>query len=86
MGRFVNIAMGALLGLLLGFSVYQGILNAKQGDALCTFRKDLQERVRQSEGFLREHPQGFAGIPAATIRQSLEGQKRTIKALQPLAC
>lgn len=54
--------------------------------ALCTFRHDIEMRVAGSEKFLADHPQGFAGIPAATIRVSLDGQKRTIRALASLKC
>lgn len=54
--------------------------------ALCTFLRDLKQRVDASNAFLAKHPEGFAGIPAATIRQSVTGQERTIKALSGLGC
>jgi ABC-type transporter Mla subunit MlaD len=54
--------------------------------ALCALRKDLEDRVAQTDDFLRKHPGGFAGIPAATLRQSEQGQRRTISALSNLKC
>jgi hypothetical protein len=54
--------------------------------ALCTLRGDLKQRVRSSEKFLAEHPNGIPGISAATIRSSLSGQKRTVASLAGLQC
>lgn len=54
--------------------------------ALCALRNDLQDRVDQSEGFLKTNPNGFAGIPAATIRTTVSGQQRTILALSIVRC
>jgi hypothetical protein len=54
--------------------------------SLCALRGDLESRVRQTDVFLAEHPGGFAGIPAATLRQSEQGQVRTIRALSNLKC
>lgn len=54
--------------------------------AQCTLRSDLRQRVTASEQFLAEHPNGIPGLPAATIEQSLAGQRRTIAALSGLDC
>lgn len=54
--------------------------------ALCTFRFDLQQRVDQSKEFLKENPEGIPGIPAETLRQTIEGQERTIASLDSLHC
>jgi hypothetical protein len=54
--------------------------------ALCTFRADVQQRAQNTEKFLAEHPQGIPGIPVGTLRQSLDGQRRTVKALSDLDC
>jgi hypothetical protein len=54
--------------------------------ALCIFRGDLQSRVDQTEAYLQEHPQGFPGVPKATLLQSLNGQKRTVTSLSILRC
>lgn len=54
--------------------------------ALCSLRGDIQGRVDQAEKFLADHPEGFAGITPATIRQTLKGQKSTVKSLSNLDC
>jgi hypothetical protein len=54
--------------------------------SLCALRHDLEERVSNGEAFLREHPRGIPGIPAATLKQSIGGQVRTIRALSDLRC
>jgi hypothetical protein len=54
--------------------------------ALCALRGDLEDRVAQTDRFLGEHPEGFAGIPAATLRANAQGQVRTIRALGIVSC
>ena len=54
--------------------------------ALCTLRGDLERRVKSSRDFLHEHPNGILGIPATTLRTSIDNQQRTINALQDLRC
>ena len=54
--------------------------------ALCTLRHDLQTRVDSSERFLVNHPHGFAGISAATIRSGIANELRTIAALSTITC
>lgn len=61
-------------------------LSARTNAALCALRQDLKDRVHNSEEFLAQHPRGIPGIPAGTIRNSLEGQRRTINALAVLRC
>lgn len=53
---------------------------------LCSFRDDLQTRVTSGNAFLKTHPKGIAGIPAATIRVSIQNEQRTLNALRPLVC
>lgn len=59
---------------------------AKTNKALCAFRGDIAARVAQGKAFLREHPEGFAGIPAAQLRQTIDGQQRTVDSLAGLDC
>lgn len=54
--------------------------------ALCTLRNDLDRRTIASKEFLREHPEGLPGIPAAVIRTSIQNQEQTIRALATLKC
>lgn len=54
--------------------------------ALCALRHDLERRVGDGERFLAEHPHGIPGIPAETLRTSVEGQVRTIRALRVVRC
>lgn len=49
--------------------------------ALCVFKADLEQRVAEGKAFLATHQGGFAGIPAAVIRNSLQNQERTVKSL-----
>lgn len=54
--------------------------------ALCTLRHDFEVRVEQSRQFLKDHPNGFAGIPPQVIEQSIDQQQATIDALSDLNC
>lgn len=63
---------------------------AQQGkeahDAICALRADFEQRVKTGRQYLREHPDGFAGIDAATIRNSLKNQQATVDALSAIVC
>jgi hypothetical protein len=54
--------------------------------ALCAFRGDIQKRYDAGKAFLRSHPNGFAGLSAATLNVSLTNEASTLKALKPLMC
>jgi hypothetical protein len=79
--------------VVVGLTVF-GILLLKRTNhaasqstgALCALRHDLEQRVSDGEAFLAGHPHGIPGIPAKTLQQSIDGQKRTIKALQVVEC
>jgi hypothetical protein len=62
------------------------VVATQTNTALCTLRHDLADRVRASEDFLINHPAGIPGVPAATIRTNLNGQRRTVAALSNLHC
>jgi hypothetical protein len=76
--------------LLSGILLWSVWSNGQQTDrttgALCALRHDLENRVAQTDKFLHDHPEGFAGIPAATLRVNEQGQLRTIEALAGLKC
>jgi ABC-type transporter Mla subunit MlaD len=54
--------------------------------ALCALRHGLEDQVQQTDKFLAKHPEGFAGVPAATLRANEGRQKLTIQALSNLKC
>lgn len=54
--------------------------------ALCALRADLEQRVADGRTFLLTHPNGIAGIPAASLQQSIDNQQRTIDTLSDLNC
>jgi hypothetical protein len=49
--------------------------------ALCALKNDLVVRIRTTQEFLAEHPKGTPGIPAASFKQSIANQQRTVDAL-----
>jgi hypothetical protein len=87
-------AMLGLALLLAATSVFLSALlftriadtTARTNDALCTFRADVRHRAESTRRFLADHPQGIPGIPVGTLRQSLDAQRRTVKALSDLDC
>jgi cell division protein FtsX len=91
--RWLTIAVVVCLVVAVGVGLFAITLASRVADqtdrtnaALCTFRADIETRAIQTEEFLREHPEGVAGIPAATLRQSLKGQRSTVAALGSLNC
>lgn len=54
--------------------------------AICVLRADLVQRVVSNRIYLRDHPSGFLGIPAAVIASGLQQQQQTIDALDSLHC
>lgn len=65
---------------------HQSQLGAQTHTAVCALRHDLQDRVKNSEQFLRSHPHGFAGVTVKVIRAQIMGQEKTIQALHSLDC
>lgn len=91
--RRLTWAVIACLVLSLAVGIFAIVLSTKISNettrttiALCTFRNDLASRVKQTEDYLVSHPKGFAGIPKATLVQSLHSQQRTVAALASLKC
>lgn len=79
--------------LLLGGLSWQLHVNRNLGrqgqeahDALCVFKADLQRRYGVGLEFIRTHPRGIPGIPAATLTTSLNNQKATLGSLSRLDC
>jgi len=87
-----------VLYLLLAF-VAGGAFIARQSDlsrveaqssrnvaAFCALRGDLERRIRESQRFLDEHPNGIPGIPPEQIRDGLRAQRQTVRALSVVVC
>jgi hypothetical protein len=75
---------------LFGYNRHQANRNMARNStaliALCALRHDLDMRIASSEDLLVKYPHGFAGIPAAVIRSSVENSKRTRVTLNVLDC
>jgi hypothetical protein len=84
--RLLVIATVVLSLALAGVAAWTWSTSHANQKALCTLRSDLEARVEVSKTFLREHPEGVAGIPAQTIRDGIVNQERTILALGGLSC
>lgn len=84
--RTLQIATVVLYAALILASGYFWWDARQTKHAVCAFRTDLQVRVDASEAYLVDHPDGFLGIPAAQIRSSIDGQRRTIVALAGAGC
>jgi hypothetical protein len=54
--------------------------------ALCALKEDLATRHKNGQEFLKNHPHGIEGISRETIKQSLEAQRDTLRALSDLTC
>lgn len=79
--------------LLLGMGAYfinanhQLAVEGRQAhDAICALREDLQRRIATTEQFIRDHPEGIAGIPVAELERSVESQKLTVDSLYEAKC
>lgn len=83
-----NLAIAtALLYVVVGgviFFVWRD--EARTTSGLCALRSDLKHRIASSEEVLASHPDGLLGVSAASIRTSIDGQKRTVKALSVVRC
>jgi flagellar biosynthesis/type III secretory pathway M-ring protein FliF/YscJ len=80
---FVSIATVVFCFILLAQASRESARNRR---ALCTLRLDLEQRVRFSERYLKDHPHGAPDIPRKTIVDGIKNQRRTIVALGGLDC
>ncbi len=77
----------ALLGLTVSATVYYVYTSSETNkEALCAIRHDAERRVFLGEQFLKEHPNGIAGISANSLRVSLNNSKETVESLSSLNC
>jgi hypothetical protein len=84
----VLLAISAVFANVQIFRLSNQIAGNQRNDtqALCAFRGDLSRRVQSSIDYLAAHPNGILGIPAATIRLSLDNEQHTLTALSSLKC
>jgi fructose-specific phosphotransferase system IIC component len=79
-----------LFAAVVGLAVYIFTGKTTEGtethEAICALVADLETRTEGTRLFLTEHPKGIAGIPASTLRESLQNQERTIGALSVVSC
>lgn len=77
------ILVGALVSVLLWVNLQA---QADQGHharrALCALRADYLHRISETHEFLKNHPNGFAGVSAKTLLLSAENQQQTANLLQ----
>lgn len=78
---FVLVVAGG--GYLLTHKTEEG---AETHEAICALTADLEVRTEGTRRFLNDHPNGIPGIPASTLRESLQNQERTIDALSVVSC
>lgn len=90
--RLIYATVVLYVGLLVtGFFLWRIVVTnadtaGRAASALCALRADLDQRVQSGAAFLIAHPGGAFGISAASIRQSLDSQRRTIATLANLNC
>jgi predicted PurR-regulated permease PerM len=60
--------------------------SASTTTALCVLRADLEARIKNSQAFLKENPNGIPGISAKLIRDGIKNQQSTVSALSGLKC
>lgn len=77
----------AVLGVTVSATAYFTWNTAKGSkDGLCALRQDAERRVVLGDEFLKDHPEGFAGISAASLHRSIENSRETVDSLGHLDC
>jgi len=79
--------MFALLGLTsAATAVYVWNIGQNNRDGLCALRADAERRINQTDEFIKENPEGVAGISLEQLERSKENSVRTRDALKDLHC
>lgn len=83
----ILIAMTCILYIVVGgiavLTYRQSVVNTR---ALCTIRQNAQTRADQTTDFLKDHPNGIAGITVEDLRRSIDASNATVKALDDVSC
>lgn len=77
----------ALLGVTVSATViYVWITSENNRKALCAIRHDAERRYALGEQFLKDNPNGIAGISASQLRVSINNSKETADSLSIVHC
>jgi len=77
----------ALLGFTSAVAIYYiAKISAQNHEALCAQKFQAADQIKQTEDFIMEHPEGFAGVGPSVLRRGLIGPKRTVIALKDVNC
>ena len=84
--RGLVIATVVLYLAMVGVAFYVYSNSRDNTKALCAIRHDAQVRVTESQAFLNAHPNGFLGLSASQLQQSINDSDQTVNALSGLGC
>lgn len=77
------VILSIVLLAVAGYAYNQGRKNTR---ALCAIRANAENRLEQTQQFLRDHPNGIAGISVADLQRSLNAYTATIRSLDDVDC
>jgi hypothetical protein len=84
--RGLVIATLVLYLVMVGLGLYVLKTSNSATKALCSVRLESQKRVEEGSVFLKEHPNGFAGIAPGNLKRSIRDSQDTVDALSGLDC
>jgi hypothetical protein len=87
--RWIRILAALTIFLYLvmgGIAAYTYTLGQKNKRALCTIRKNAEDRADQAQIFLLKHPKGIPGISVLDLQRSINAYNSTARALQDVDC
>lgn len=84
--RVLVVCTAIIFLISVGTAVYAAVQASVQHQAVCALQDDLERRIRSANDFLKEHPEGLANVPPATLRESIRNQERTLTALSIVRC
>lgn len=81
------VVLFSCLGLTVSATAYFTWKTAQDSkEGLCAIRQDAERRLALGTQFLKEHPNGFAGISIDSLRRSTNNAKDTVDSLSGLDC
>lgn len=77
----------AVLGFCMAAAVlYINHISDQTHRGLCALKTTAASQIKQTNDFIKDHPDGFAGLSTAVLMRSLEASKRTVKSLKDVNC